>query len=508
MILNAAMRVTASDITKRTISGTIVPFGVTGSTSAGPTRIDAKAIDIPGKVVMLVGHDENRPIGVMAAHSVGTGGITAAFRIAPTGDGDTALLEAAEGLRDGLSVGLDVTASDTDEDGVTTVTAATLREVSLVTFPAFDDARVVDVAASETPDTTDSEPEPEPTQEETVEETTPAEAAPVVAAAPARVNAEAFPYRPTVQHSMFRDMVNASEDRAAAERFTRAQEMLTAAGQMRPDVATIIPEGYRPDMYQSQDAVDRPFVSSFMRYSVSDATPFRIPVFDSATGMIKDHTEGTNPDSGALAFTDLTITPKAVSGIYDISREALDAANPSLDAIIMRAIRESYNESTEAYVAQIITSGGTAGSALGTSLTMDVMGTYANFLTTRKLPADRVLVDADTFAALATEVDGNARPMNPYIGAVNADGTTAAAAAAVNVGGLAVRQAWSAPVKLTVARHTDAASWESGLTTWRWEQVAGPAWIRFAAFGYVAAGVLRADGVITRTGTTRTTTTK
>ncbi len=62
--------------------------------------------------------------------------------------GEDALVEATEGLRDGFSVGAQIN-EWTNNKGVMQITSATLDEVSLVTDPAIDSARVSEVAASE-----------------------------------------------------------------------------------------------------------------------------------------------------------------------------------------------------------------------------------------------------------------------------------------------------------------------------------------------------------------------
>jgi|LauGreDrversion4_2_1035121.scaffolds.fasta_scaffold02617_19 HK97 family phage prohead protease len=499
MRLTANYRVTAADLEARTITGQVVPFGATGHTSAGPTVVDAAAVTVPDRVPLLVSHDDDRPVGRMTGHQVTEDGITATFRIIGTSAGDSALLEAAEGVRDGLSVGLDVDTSRVDESGALVITAATLREVSLVTFPAFDAARVTDVAATHT----DPTPEPVPaesgeddTQQEepTVDDTTTPSGGEVVAAALPRitVTAEAFPYG-NGDHSMFRDMIAARYDDDAARRVHAAQAMITAAAKSA-DVADVIPPGYRPDLYVAEQPVPRPFIDAFARYGITDATPFKVPAFGDSANMVRSHVEGTNPAAGTLTVTDVTVTPQAVSGIYDISREALDASNPSLDAIIMTAIREDYAALSEGLCADAIQAGATA--KTGPSTTLGIMGAASDFMQARGLPADRILASGDTFTALVTEKDGGNRPMNPFAGAMNADGSVSSAASALSVGGLAVRHAWAATAAFVVARSADAATWESGLRTWRWEEVAGPANIRFAAFGYVAAAVLRPTGVV------------
>lgn len=340
----------------------------------------------------------------------------------------------------------------------------------------------------------------ETTNTETVVE---AAVTPEPAYVPARITAESFPYgTPSASGlSMFRDMVEASHNSDAADRSRKAMAMLTAAtgAQATTDVAQIIPPGYRPDMYVGEDMWGSPFRAAFPRHSISDATPFKIPALTGTNDLAADHVEGTNPTPGDITFSEIVVTPKAISGSYLVSREALDAANPALDSIVITALREAYDNHAESYVASVITSGfnATAGDAWPSSdFTSAVVGTLAGFVGSRLAEADTVLVKPSAFTELATELDSTGRPMNPYIAPSNANGTIGAAAGRLNVAGIAVRQAWSSPADLVVAKRTDAAVFESSMLGFRFNEKHGPAAIEFATFGYVGACVLRRAGVV------------
>jgi HK97 family phage prohead protease len=155
MKVNIPMVVTAADTIKRTITGTIVTWNEQGNTSVGPTVFSADSIEMK-PVKLLLEHDRTRPIGKMVAHNVTSSGIEATFKIANTMAGEDALVEATEGLRDGFSVGAQIN-EWTNNKGVMQITSATLDEVSLVTDPAIDSARVSEVAASENEEKKDSD---------------------------------------------------------------------------------------------------------------------------------------------------------------------------------------------------------------------------------------------------------------------------------------------------------------------------------------------------------------
>jgi HK97 family phage prohead protease len=155
MKVNIPMVVTAADTIKRTITGTIVTWNEQGNTSVGPTVFSADSIEMK-PVKLLLEHDRTRPIGKMVAHNVTSSGIEATFKIANTMAGEDALVEATEGLRDGFSVGAQIN-EWTNVKGIMQITSATLDEVSLVTDPAIDSARVSEVAASENEEKKDSD---------------------------------------------------------------------------------------------------------------------------------------------------------------------------------------------------------------------------------------------------------------------------------------------------------------------------------------------------------------
>ncbi|MFT3876197.1 MAG: HK97 family phage prohead protease [Propioniciclava sp.] len=142
------------DTTARTLSGIILPYGVIAQrTSMGAVRFAAGSIrhhpDLK-RIKLLIDHDRTRAVGYATAIEQDEDGVRATFHV-PAGDaGDEALAKAANGIRDGLSIGANLTMHHRGADGVITeVTEAALDEVSLVSLPAFTDSRVCTVRASQ-----------------------------------------------------------------------------------------------------------------------------------------------------------------------------------------------------------------------------------------------------------------------------------------------------------------------------------------------------------------------
>jgi len=139
----------AADTERRMISGKIAPYGEVGYTSAGPVVFERGSIAIPDvtKIKLLMQHDSTKPVGRATYSSDDESGVYASFKISSSTRGQDALVLAQENLVSGLSVGVDVSASK-QMKGYLLVTAAVLKEVSLVESAAFDSAAVTDIAAA------------------------------------------------------------------------------------------------------------------------------------------------------------------------------------------------------------------------------------------------------------------------------------------------------------------------------------------------------------------------
>jgi HK97 family phage prohead protease len=165
-IVRFSADITAADTERRTIVGTVVPYGVTGSTSLGPVIFQPGSITAGDNVKLLLEHDGRRPIGKATGFVDGPDRLVGSFRISQTSAGTDSLVEASDGLRDGLSVGASILESTVGEAGELIVSAAELVEVSLVTSPAFQAAQVTQVAASADPDPEPSAEPPAPSEED------------------------------------------------------------------------------------------------------------------------------------------------------------------------------------------------------------------------------------------------------------------------------------------------------------------------------------------------------
>ncbi len=149
MLLTFNQEIQAADTERRIVSGLIAPYGEVGYTSAGAVVFERGSIAIPDptKIKLLSQHQQDKPVGRAISFSDSTEGVYGSFKLSSSSRGQDALVLAQENLVSGLSVGVDVTASKPMGDYLL-VTAAVLKEVSLVESAAFSSASVTDIAAA------------------------------------------------------------------------------------------------------------------------------------------------------------------------------------------------------------------------------------------------------------------------------------------------------------------------------------------------------------------------
>lgn len=528
---------------ERSIAGLAVPYGPVGNSSLGSITFSQGSLTWAeaGRIKLLRQHDPDVVLGYATRLDDGPGGLDSAFHVPDSPEGDIALAEAADGRRDGLSVGVlldeDVLTEMVDKwvAGDTTPTAARgrLLEVSQVSLPAFDDARIPSAASAAMTGhvtlavafTTPAAPAPDTQKENVMTETlvsaaTPAQAevtGPTASPNPAatastRVVSEAPVYTfdgrgPSFVRDMF--LARFDQDPVALERVNRfnerwvtqdvgqVQAFLRAAVETRTTAPDYIPPGYRPDMFVEVIDKGRPLTSRIGTTSLADATPFKLPVEGEMTGGVGDHTEGTaHVAEGDLALGSLTITPGAISGAFRLSRELIDATNPALDKVAVRAMTRNYQYATEAkVVAALETSDSTATASVNTVVELrDEINKYYDAMFN---DPTAVAASPSYYSTLLKDVDSTGRPHLASIGSTNAVGTGKAGGTGADIDGVEIHKAWSVAATMAYLYSADDVFiGESSVQTFRFEEVEGPGVVKLALWSYFAAGVTRPGSVV------------
>ena len=358
------MPIQAADTERRIISGKVMEYGAIGSTSVGPVVFERGSIQIPNtaKIKLLAQHEPNNPIGRAQSFSTEGNFMYGNFKISNSSKGTDYLTLAAEDLVSGLSVGVEVISS-LPKDDYLLVTAATLVEVSLVESPAFENATVTKVAASE------SEAEQEPTQptteteSEAVVEQTPAAAIPEVETAPV-VEASrptiTTPYNSqTVRHGITSSGELLRHKILATQGNEQSKLWLTAADDFSSAGLGFTPTQYLRDIVSTQGNFGRPAMECVDRQTLpASGMTINRPKFTTYP------TTTVESEGGAVSNTDavseyLTSTVSKYSGMQTLSIELLERSDPGFFDAITRELQNNYDKVTDAAVIDALTAGGT-----------------------------------------------------------------------------------------------------------------------------------------------------
>lgn len=339
---------------KREMTGLIVPFGDVGHTNMGDVVFKKGSIDIPKNIKLFVEHDMTRPIGKLTAFEETEVGILGTFKIARSSAGTDALIEAQEGLRDGFSIGATIDDYVTQENKVL-VNAATLREVSHVTNPAFKAAQITDVAASASPEeeseTVVSEQQTPEVVEEAVEasvETPKVEAAerrmPVITTAPRLEFSKAKYLENSIRATVFGD-----ED---------ARAYVRAADDTTTNNAGLIPTPQLTEIINPLSNADRGAIDAISRGTLPDAgMSFEIPKITAVPTVAETAEEGAPSETG-MTNSFVQVPVKKFAGQQTFSVELLDRSAPAFFDELVRQMEFAYAKETDKFVANTLISNG------------------------------------------------------------------------------------------------------------------------------------------------------
>jgi HK97 family phage prohead protease len=361
MKLNMPLQITSADSESRTITGRVVTWNETGSTSAGLTTFKPESIATKN-VKLLLEHDRTRPIGKVLSMTATEQGIDATFKIAETTAGNDALVEAATGLRDGFSVGVKVNAHDF-VDGVLVVAKGSLDEVSLVSDPAIDSARVSSVAASETEadeevestdENSDSELDEEteetnPTTEgEQVSDTT----VPESAAAETVEASKHVPMAYTAPRSPIVDKVSYLQYslKASVLHDEDARQYVKAADNTTSTAPGMVPTPQSRTVINALANADRGMIDAISREALTaTGMTFELPKV-TAVPTVSDVAENSPITESSLSATYLSVPVNSFKGRAISTIELIDRSDPSYLTALLQNLEFAYAKATEDFV--------------------------------------------------------------------------------------------------------------------------------------------------------------
>lgn len=351
--LKSAISVEASagdEAPKRRIMGIAVPWNSPANASTGRVKFLENSISAEGPAPKLIrDHDLGQPIGIVDERVATAEGMLFSAKISATSAGDEALTLAMDGVLDSVSVGVEVDEFDYEGDTLV-VKSGRWRELSLVPFGAFSEAKVTQVAASE--------PSPSPEEEETEEETDSQEES--------EVNPDTNAVEATFSTAPI--MIAATPKKVTAAEYISQ----IATGNISPSVRAvldemgtgdtpgILPEPLIGEVYSSLND-RRPFVSAIGTLAMPRAseTFYR--------RKITQHTEvGLQVDqfdelaSQKLTISRVQVDKKTYGGALLISEQEIDWTDPAAVNLVLQDMGRVYAKKTEEVACAALVSGVTA----------------------------------------------------------------------------------------------------------------------------------------------------
>ena len=454
------------------LTGLAVPWNTPTTRFGVPVQFTPETTRLPqdlSTVKLLVQHDDERPVGYALAASYDDDGLRMTFAL------DTDYPRAAEladevdrKLRDGLSVGIELDDATFDaivarvfgEDDSTDPVpfAGTVREVSAVSVPQFNTARVgaavaplvrFDREEPVMPPTDVTPATPELTSALSLEELA-AQLAPMLNPRPAVHPLSAF-------GSMADFVLAVREGTADVDR-----AFFALVDQITDNNPGVIPPQWLTTIVGIIDR-GRPTVQAFggARSAGDNGMSIDWPYYDGGfDGLVGvQATEKTEVTSRRVDIKRASADLATYAGASDISYQLLRRSSPSYREAYGRILAIAYAVTTDKAFADAVTAAATAGptwdGATLASLTAALFGASADVDDAVGLPADVVLAAPDVFALIGT-LDG-LKP--PVYGTNNIQGTSQASTLRVNVSGLEVVKDRSLAAGTLLVASSEAAQW-------------------------------------------------
>lgn len=327
------------------------------------------------------------------------------------------------------------------------------------------------------------------------------------------------------QHSFFGDQFRAAQmnDQAARERLTRHTTALQGNAHLRDVLgagastggAGLVPpvwlaEYFAPIMHK------RLRLAPLLR-QVPWSGPFAwtIPVA-STVAKTSSVAEGINTTETDPTYTTITVTPKAIMGYSEVSRQMLEGSNPAVDAVIWGDLIGDFYDNVELEVITALTAQANVNAvtvSAGATTTTDILAQRSGLLDGIAAIADAPAGDADIFV-------GRTSRWTTYLKMQDTSGRPLILAQAYSpanaIGEGSVANAFSRTLQGTLENLGVATSPTVAASTgfilnsqeqlfsvsppmqFQFEQPAGPALIRIGVWGYEAVTFARRPKSITK----------
>jgi HK97 family phage prohead protease len=421
----------AGEDSPRTITGVAVPWDTPAVVSGGQkVQFLRGAFDVNQKPAKLIeNHDMSQLRGVVSELVDDESGLLFTAKFAKTTASDQAIELVKAGAYDSVSVGAVPTKFKYKGDTMI-VSKANLLELSLVAIPAFSDAVITEIAASQPDEESEEEVvEPQPLdipEEETMSEVTPTveASAETVPTAPIFATARREAKLPTAAEYM-------SAFIAGGSAWHEMSEAIRAAA---PDIVTTDTPGLLPT------PILAPTYNNFIgRRPVVDAVGVKAMPAGGKVFIRPEVTTHTSigasiaeqsPTAGTLVVFNNQVTKQIFGGYVNISEADIDWTDPAILQVVLDDMGKIYANATDNYASDTLVSGASVTRAFANASFADAsywagwMGGAASTILSSSngnLPG-HMFVSPDIWEGLLALSDTTKRPLFPQVGPMNAQG--------------------------------------------------------------------------------------
>jgi HK97 family phage prohead protease len=442
---------------KRTITGIALPYNTEATVSGGQTvSFLPGSLPTEGKAPKLyMSHDASQAIGLVTERTDDDEAMYFTAKVSTTALGDEALILAADGVLDSVSVGVNPTKFSFNEDGVMIVEAADWMELSLVPQPAFAGATITDVAASiptsedEVSNNTETAPdEPEVTepQENPVSETPAPEVieASTVFAQPKRKFDLPTPgeYLAAMHigGTTFDNVAAAARDYVASK---QSAFQFAAGDVLTTDTPGLLPVPVLGPVFANLNQAIRPVVAAIGARAYPDGgsqKTFIRPTWTTHTSVATQSTELSAVSATTPVIASNVVSKTTLAGQVTLSLQDVDFTSPGSMDIIINDLMGQYMQASDNLAADGLVAGAAASGATWTvtandpsSLISAIYTSAYNILLASNFLPDHIFVSPNVWQALGAQLDVDKRPVFPYVGAAGLMGVNGMGSADITV---------------------------------------------------------------------------
>lgn len=332
----------------REIVALAAPYDVPTTDSMGTLfQLSRGSLPLDGPAPKVyMNHDSTQAIGIVTDRLDSADGVIAAMKISNTALGDEALTLASDQVLDAVSVGLEVIDATYNDAGVLVITSARWRELSLVPYGAFSEARVLSVAASEQ--------EPEAPLEEAEDEQQDQPTTPE-ASEEDEMNTENLETVPVAALPIVSRKISAAEYVGAVVK--RDTAIIKAAQADSADVPGLLPVPIAQPVYDGL-ASYRPVISAVgTRGMPAGGKTFIRPKVTTRPTVAVHSAEGAALSSTAMVIDDIVLQKALYGGFINVSEESIDWSDANLVSLYIEKLGEAYARATEAAVCGVLEAG-------------------------------------------------------------------------------------------------------------------------------------------------------